>query len=142
MPTAATKTRRQKLQKNPSWFLQQQQQQQQQKMQEEKALRDPHYWRLETLESPLNATTTTTTTTQNERRKKVVKEPHYMHAPVFTALISYHSNTPAAAAAARGSVSFHGHHLHQCSNGQSLVLHNSSPRARAVGDGTAVDGRG
>jgi hypothetical protein len=39
-------------------------------MQEEKALRDPHYWRLETLESPLNAKTTTT---QNARRKKQYK---------------------------------------------------------------------
>jgi len=112
-------------------------------MQEEKALRDPHTtgdWRVETLESLLNATTTT----QIERRKKSSKRTTLHACTVFTALISYHSNTPAAAAAAaaRGSVSFHGHHLHQCSNGQSLVLHNSSPRARAVGDGTAVDGRG
>ncbi len=99
-------------------------------MQEEKALRDPHYWRLETLESPLNATTTTTTTTtQNARRKKSsTRSTHYMHAPVITALISYHSNTPAAAAAARRSVSFHGHHLHQCSNG---ALYRTPPLARA-----------
>jgi hypothetical protein len=41
-------------------------------MQEEKALRDPHYWKLEILESPLNATTTT----QTARSKKAVQDPH------------------------------------------------------------------
>jgi len=127
MPTAAaaTKTRRQKLRKNPSWFLQQRQQQQKNARRES----TPRSTLLETRDSGVSTECKNNNNTKC-KKKKAVQDPHYMHAPVFTALISYHSNTPAAAG--RRSVSFHGHHLHQCSNGQSPCTTELLPsRARS-----------
>jgi hypothetical protein len=95
-------------------------------MQEEKALRDPHYW--ETRDSVVSTECNNNNNTKCKKKKSSTRSTHYMHAPVSTALISYHSNTPAAAAAARRSVSFHDHHLHQCSNG---ALYRTPPLARA-----------
>lgn len=127
MPTAAAAATKTRTQKNPSWFLQQQQQQQNARRES-----TPRSTLLETGDSGVS-TECNNNNTNCKKQKSSARSTHYMHAPVFTALVSYHSNTPAAAAARR-SVSFHGHHLHRCSNGQSLVLQNSSPRARAVED--------